>query len=176
MSATAGRTSLLSSHDFVGSGTAHRRTTRSGESHFDQILRVVRGSPNGITANAAGKVVGITRPTVMLALRELERRREVYSSPSGLGTIRLWFPNGRMVHPILDVYRELRGKTYRFTVQQGRSGPVVQIQERSYSLLQGERVEGAIFVEQDCISDFQEALEELKSRHQAIKSIGGTEI
>jgi hypothetical protein len=172
MSTSAHRTSSLSAQDFIREPTSPRKHAKTGEVNSARILQVVKASPNGITANAVAKVVGLTRPTVLLALRELERKREVYPSPSGLGTIRLWFPNGRMVHPILELYRELRGKTYRFTIQDGRAGPVIQIQERSYSLLQGERVEGAIFFEQATLDDFQLALTELKQRYDALASVG----
>lgn len=170
MGTTTRRTSVLSAQDFVGGNRPARMAPLPDGDHLARVLQVVKSSPNGITANAVAKVVGLTRPTVLLALRELERRREVYPSPSGLGTIRLWFPNGRMVHPYLETFKELRGKTYRFTVQEGRSGPLLQIQERSYSLLQGERVEGAIFIEYACLDDFQEGLEQIKQRTLALQS------
>ena len=163
---------MLSAQDFVGASRTARKVPSPDGNNLARVLQVVKSSSNGITANAVAKVLGLTRPTVLLSLRELERRREVYPSPSGLGTIRLWFPNGRMVHPYLETFKELRGKTYRFTVQEGRSGPLLQIQERSYSLLQGERVEGAIFIEYASLEEFQEALEQIKLRALAIQSAG----
>lgn len=173
MATTTHRTSSLSARDFVGGGGNRlvRSDLRSGD-YRSRILRVVKSSPDGVTANTVAKLVGVTRPTALLALRELERAREVYSSPAGLGAVRLWYPNGRMVHPYLELFKDLRGRTYRFSVQEGRTGPMIQIQERSYSLLQGDKVEGAIFVEQACLEDFQEALAELSRRTQAIASTG----
>jgi hypothetical protein len=75
-----------------------------------------------------------------------------------------------LIHPYLELFREIRGKTYRVTVQEARTGPSVQIQERSYSLLTGDRVEGAVFVEFDSLDELIEMLNEIKGRYTTYSS------
>jgi DNA-binding transcriptional ArsR family regulator len=128
------------------------------------VLQIVKSHPDGVTGADIAAALSLSHPTAMRLLRELEREREIYSRQ--LRSIQVWYPNGRMVHPHLQAVRELRGKTYRATVQEGRAGPLVQVQERSYSLLHGERVDGAIFIDYAALDDFIQLLRELAERYE----------
>jgi DNA-binding IclR family transcriptional regulator len=127
------------------------------------VLQVVKAHPDGVTGADIAEAMHLSHPTAMRLLRELEREREIYSRQ--LRSMQVWYPNGRMVHKHLQVVRELRGKTYRASIQEGRAGPLVQIQERSYSLLHGERVEGAVFIEYGALEDFIQLLRDLGVRY-----------
>lgn len=157
----------LSTEDFVGSPEDELPATQLTPPEPDPrkhiVLQIVKTHPDGVTAADIAEALHLSHPTSMRILRELEREREIYSRQ--LRSIQVWYPNGRMVHPHLQVVKELRGKTYRATIQEGRSGPLVQVQERSYSLLHGERVDGAIFVDFSVLPDFIEVLQELARRY-----------
>lgn len=129
-----------------------------------RIKKVVKRHPDGVAAPEVAGLVDVAESTARRHLNELKREREVYSRKVSDTTV--WYPNGELIHPYLRFAIDLKGKTYRFSVQEGRSGPLVQIQERSYSLLDGESVEGAIFVEYDELDGFAEALEELRTRFE----------
>jgi hypothetical protein len=131
-----------------------------------KVLQIVKGSGDGASTADIAQAVRVSGPTALKVLKELEREREVYSRSHTKRPILIWYPNGRLIHPYLEVYRELRGKTYRASIQEGRSGPTVQLQERSFSLLSGERVEGAIFVDLTSLEEFIETLNELKRKYE----------
>lgn len=132
------------------------------------ILQLVKSHPDGIVVKDIADYLEVTPKTVLKNLRALEAEREIYSKK--MGNANYWFPNGRLIHPYLEFFRELRGKPYRFSIQEGRSGPLVQIQERSFSLLHGEKVDGAIFVEFDLIDDIIDSLHDLKERYNTYES------
>lgn len=136
------------------------------------VLQIVKGQPAGITTSeirgALDRVydLRLSTNTLVRILRGLEHAREVYSRPGPKTAPYVWYPNGRVVHPYLEIFREIRGKTYRVTVQEARGGPAVQVQERSWSLLTGERVEGAIFVDYAGLDDLIDLLHEIKARYE----------
>jgi len=134
-----------------------------------RALHVVKACPEGISTSEVANVIELTKPTTLRVLRELEKEREVYSRTYTKNQVSVWYPNGRLVHPYLELFRELRGITFRASVQAGRSGPMVQIQERTFSLLSGDRVEGAVFVEMGAIDDLIDMLQEVKKRYELVK-------
>lgn len=164
----------LSSHHFLNtSGEADeeggQRKNKPAEVRKELILQIVKGHPDGIRVQSIAEAIENSAETVRSALKELEKEREVYHRTHGKGNAQIWYPNGRLVHPHLELYVELRGTTYRVTVQEARTGPAVQIQERSYSLVDGERVEGAIFVDYSSLEDFIEALQDIEERYETFQ-------
>jgi len=128
----------------------------------DKIYKLVKNKPDGISAGEIAKILEITKNTALKALRTLEAEREIYSTK--VGNTLVWYPNGRLIHPYLEIFIEIRGKPYRISLQEGRRGPMLQIQERSYSLLEGERIEGAIFIEYDAIEELIKGISEIRER------------
>lgn len=133
------------------------------------ILQLVRSHKDGVSTSDVAHGLNVANATAQKTLTELEREREVYSRSHTRRNILLWYPNGRLVHPYLEIFKELRGKTYRVTVQEGRSGAQVQLQERSFSLLSGERVEGAVFVDYNSLEDLIDMLQEIKKRYESVE-------
>lgn len=136
----------------------------------NKILNIVRYNPDGVPTSVMKDALEITVNTALKVLRSLEAEREIYSAK--IGKTLVWYPNGRLIHPYLETFKELCGKPYRFSIQEGRRGPMVQIQERSYSLLRGERVEGAIFVELGNLEEFIEGLSEIRDRFRNLEETG----
>jgi hypothetical protein len=135
-----------------------------------RVLRVVKAHPDGLSTSDLVRAVGATHPRVTRILLRLEREREVYSTSFKGGAIKVWFPNGRLVHPYLELFKDIRGRTYRLSVQDARYGTAVQVQERSFSVLTGERVEGAVFVDMHGLDDLIATLGELKARFERWES------
>jgi len=157
----------LVAEDFLPAGVPMLPPAGEEEKHR-RVLQVVKRSVDGASTGSIAEAVGITGPTALKILRELEREREVYSRSHTKRAILIWYANGRLVHPYLELYRELRGKSYRVSVQEGRSGPTVQIQERAYSLLTGERIEGAVFVDYASIDELIDLLQDIKKRYESL--------
>lgn len=140
------------------------------------VLQIVKAHPDGITAPQVVELlkrfnVSATKPTVVKDLEGLEREREVYSNQPGARAVITYYPNGRLIHPLLKASREIRGKTYQATVQQNRSGPAIQLQERTYSLLTGDRVEGAIFIDYAGLDELLLLLQEIKQRYESHQEV-----
>ena len=158
----------LSTEDFLGRSAEYDGPATAAPAAPDPrknlALQIVKSHPDGVMGADIAEALGLSHPTAMRLLRELEREREIYSRQ--MRSLQVWYPNGRMVHPHLQAVKELRGKTYRATVQEGRSGPLVQIQERTYSLLHGERVDGAIFVDYPALDEFIQLLRDLAARYE----------
>ena len=130
----------------------------------EKVFNIVKGKPDGTNAGEIAIILDVTKNTILKVLRTLEAEREIYSAK--IGNTIVWYPNGRLIHPYLELFVELRGKPYRLSIQESKTGPVIQVQERSYSLLSGERVEGAIFVEYGSAEKLIDGLEELKKRFE----------
>lgn len=128
----------------------------------EKIYSIVKNKSDGVSAGEIAEILEITKNTVLKELRALEAERELYSNK--VGNTFVWFPNGRLIHPYLEIFIELRGKPYRLSLQEGKSGTILQIQERSYSLLDGERVEGAIFLEYEALEELMKGIDEIKNR------------
>ncbi len=163
--------SNLTAHDFVGRSD-EPLPDLGPQLHRKKVAQAVKAFPDGISTGDVATATGLSVPTVRRILSELEREREVYSRSHTQKRILIWYPNGRIIHQYLELQRELRGKTYRVTVQEGRSGPTVQIQERRFSLLDGEHVEGAIFVDYESIDDLCALLDEMKHRYESYEAGG----
>jgi hypothetical protein len=170
---TAARYSNLAADDLAGRSVAPApdSTARVGEGAPDaelvgQVLRIVKAHPDGLSTSDIARAAEATHPRISRVLLRLEREREIYSTSLRGGSIKVWFPNGRLVHPYLETFKDIRGRTYRLSVQDARYGSAVQIQERSFSILNGERVEGAVFVDFRGIDDLIEGLTELKNRFE----------
>ncbi len=155
----------LTAHDFVDDET---RVNVDGEVSEGIILQLVKSHSDGISVRDIADYLEVTPKTVLKKLRSLEADRELYSKK--MGNANYWFPNGRLIHPYLEFFSDFRGKPYRFSVQEGRFGPLIQIQERSFSLLHGEKIDGAIFIEYDLIEDLIDSLQSLKDRYEIYES------
>lgn len=162
----------LAPHHFLGDAEEGKEPTENDHgaggrrARKEAILQIVKAHPDGIPVSKIADALDASNETVRSALRELEKEREVYHKQHEHGNAQIWYPNGRLVHPYLEVEVEVRGKPYKLSIQEARQGPAVQLQEKSYSLLRGERVEGAIFVPYDSLDDLIESIEQLRDRYE----------
>lgn len=121
------------------------RGQRDGLGVRSLILTYVRQHPDGVTAQMVAQAARISDSWAKRLLEELCAQREVYDRkvPGFRGI--LYYPNGKLVHKYLQESREFGSQIFRVSVHEGIRQPRVQIQERQYTLLDGEKVEGSIF-------------------------------
>lgn len=133
------------------------------------VLSFVRQSPEGVTAQMVSKAAKVSLSWTKQVLEELTHQREIYSRVvPGLKST-MYYPNGRLIHKYLQEAREFGPQIFRVSVHEGRRTPRVQIQERRYTLLEGEKVEGAIFVDLDNLEPLLSFIRELAARLDQIK-------
>src|SRR2546426_335788 len=135
----------ISVGDILGEGDngADARGVRS------LILSFVRQNADGVTAQMVSKVAKTGLTWTKQLLEQLEHQREIYSrSIPGLKA-KMYYPNGRLIHKYLQDSREFGPQIFRVSVHEGRRTPRVQVQERRFTLLEGEKIEGSIFIDLD---------------------------
>ena len=111
------------------------------------VLAFIRQNPDGVTLQMVVTDARISPTWGQKVLDDLVHQREIYSRTVPGVKATLYYPNGRLIHKYLQESREAGSQVFRVSIHEGRKGPRVQIQERRYSLLEGEKVEGSIFVD-----------------------------
>jgi hypothetical protein len=115
------------------------------------ILQHTRQNEDGTTVSEIAAATGLPRHRIRSILTELEQEREIYSRRIIGSNAILYYPNGKLVHKYLQRSKEFGPQIFKVSFHEGRGGPKMQIQERSFSLLEGEKIEGSIFVDNDSI-------------------------
>jgi hypothetical protein len=113
------------------------------------VATYVRLNPDGVTAQMVAQSSGISLTWAKQVLEDLLHQRDVYSRVVPGVRAKLYYPNGKLVHKYLQDSKEIGSQIFRVSVHEGRKSPRVQIQERRFNLLEGEKVEGSIFVDID---------------------------
>ena len=112
-----------------------------------------------ITSQMVSKAADITEERARVILNDLCKQREIYDRRIVGIKNKLFYPNGKLIHKYLQESRELAPQIFRLSFHEGKRTPRLQIQERKYTLLAGEKVEGSIFVDIDSVEGFIEFLE-----------------
>ena len=135
------------------------------------VLSFIRQNPDGTTVALVSKAIGISEARARALLQELCREREIYDRRvPGIKNI-LYYPNGRLIHKYLQESREFGSQIFRISFHEGRRTPRIQIQERSFSLIEGEKVAGSIFVDSDNAERLVDMMKELMDRFEDYKSL-----
>jgi hypothetical protein len=129
-----------------------------------EILNYVRQNPDGITARLAAEHTGVTINRARDILDELCLRRDIYKRKLEKDRIILYYPNGRLIHKYLQESRDFGDQIFRISFHESRRDPRMQIQERKYTLLEGERVEGSIFVDYKNIVPLMDFLNDMLNK------------
>jgi len=128
------------------------------------VLALVRQNPDGVTAQMVAGSAGISLTWAKQVLEGLSHQREIYSRVVPGVRATLYYPNGKLVHKFLQDSREFGEQVIRVSVHEGRRTNRVQIQERKFSLLEGEKVQGSIFVDIDNVEDVLDFIREVVGR------------
>lgn len=114
---------------------------------LDQVRGVVRQyGQDGISASVVGDMVEVSTETARKHLENLRRLREVYKQKNNK-QVHLYYPNGRPLHGLGTRRIESSDGDLILEVQlaQGKDEKLFfHIKEKRFSLLEGERTEGAV--------------------------------
>ncbi|MGD0057171.1 MAG: hypothetical protein ABSB83_04860 [Methanomassiliicoccales archaeon] len=136
------------------------------------ILAYVRQNPDGVTPRMVSEAIGVDYHRSYMILKELCTAREIYSRKVGGIKTDLYYPNGKLIHKYLQQSIDLGDQTFRVSFHEGRRGARIQIQERRYTLLEGEKVEGSVFVDADKAENLVNFLQDILMRFQQVDRYG----
>ncbi|MDK2825652.1 MAG: hypothetical protein PWQ44_828 [Methanolobus sp.] len=146
--------------DVIGSseigGTAQKSTGR-----HSLVLNIVRQYPEGITVKAISSFLNLSENRVRDILDEFVLRREIYKRKVPGSKSVLYYPNGKLIHKYLQESRDYGEQIFRLSYHEGKKTARLQIQERKFTLLEGEKVEGSIFIDVENIPLLIEFIKEL---------------
>lgn len=132
----------------------------------DQVRGVVRQyGEDGISAPVIADMLDITAETARRHLKELCSLREVYKQKANK-QMDLYYPNGKPLHGVGTRRIESEGGDQILELQlaQGKGGELFfHVREKRFSLLEGERTEGAIMFPIEHIDEFFSELNDLTS-------------
>lgn len=124
-------------------------------------LAILRQNPDGITAKFLAERLEVTPRRGSDILDELEKSREAYSRKVPGIAAHLYYPNGKLIHKYLQESREFGQQIFRASFHEGRIQPRLQIQERRFALMEGETLQGSIFVDSNNIEPLITFLQEM---------------
>ncbi len=127
------------------------------------VLTVLRQNPDGVTAKMVSEIVGVSDRRSREILEELVSKREAYSRKVQKN-VKLYYPNGKLIHKYLQESKEFGNQIFRLSFHEGKREPILQIQERKFSLLEGEKVEGSIFIELSNLEGLVNFIKEMDGR------------
>ncbi|MCM1566341.1 MAG: hypothetical protein NC238_10410 [Dehalobacter sp.] len=132
---------------------------------------------DGITLDELVKITNHDKKTVQNHLNALMALREVYSQKKNL-KLTYYYPNGKPLHDVGKKIIEINnnsektgGTYYEVSLAKGRDEKLFfHILEKKFSLLEGDKVEGAILLPLDsldqfikCFTDFQNEFGDVKN-------------
>lgn len=136
------------------------------------VLNYLRQYPDGVTAQMVAEQANISADRARNILKELVLTRDAYSRKLPGIKEMLYYPNGKLLHKYLQDSREIEDQIFRISFHEGRRNPRIQVQERKFTLLEGESVEGSIFIDVDNVWAFIEFFNEMMSRYNTFNSEG----
>jgi len=133
---------------------------------LDQVRGVVRKyGEDGISASVVADMLDISTETARTHLNTLCSLREVYKQKKNK-QLHLYYPNGRPLHGLGTRRIEANDGDLILELQlaQGKNeGLYFHVKEKRFSLLEGERTEGAIMFPLDKLDEFFNELDSLAS-------------
>jgi len=128
------------------------------------ILNYVRQNTDGVTVSMVSKHLEVSTQRAREVLNELVMKRDLYKR-SVSDKVILYYPNGKLIHKYLQDSKDFGNQIFRISFHEGKKGPMIQIQERKFTLIEGERVEGSIFIDLDTAQKFKEFLDDMLKRY-----------
>lgn len=130
----------------------------------DQIRAVVRQyGEDGIAASVVADMVGVTTETARKHLNDLCQLRELYKQKQNKQSY-AYYPNGKPLHGLGKRRVEAQGGdlVFEFQLAQGKNDDLFfHIKEKRFSLLEGERTEGALMFPAEKMDEFYQHMNDL---------------
>jgi hypothetical protein len=124
------------------------------------LLKILELNPNGISAPQIGRVTFFSRPTVWRHLENMVATREAYKLEFGKAVV--YYPNGKMIHPLFSEDVVLDDKAYAFFFIKNNFGDFVYIQEKTEDRLGRTAVCGGLILPLTALDKFINRLERAK--------------
>lgn len=148
--------------DIIGTSTDDNE--KYGRGSQSLALSIVRQYPEGITVKGIADFLNLSNDRTRVILEELVLRRDIYKRKVPGSKTVLYYPNGKLIHKYLQESKDIGDQIFRLSFHEGKKCPRLQIQERKFTLLEGEKVEGSIFIDYDNIPQFLEFINDLYLR------------
>lgn len=148
----------------------HERMSTQQRSEYlsEKIREYVHEHPEGVSTTIIAEKYGIQPLIARNHLEALSKLREIYSINVNRST-KMYFPNGKLIHPYLQSKREFGDKSFKLSINQVGEKEVLHIQELKYSLLTGEKPEGGLLIDIKNIDDLMEEINKLLNKLEEIK-------
>ncbi len=128
------------------------------------VLSYVRQNPEGVNVELVRRFASISESRARQILNELVSQRELFTRKLPGVKDHIYYPNGKLIHKYLQDSRDFGNQIFRLSFHEGRRTPLLQIQERRFTLMDGEKVEGSVFVELDYIKPLLDFISEMQTK------------
>jgi hypothetical protein len=152
---------ILGKDNVEGTGPSGIRST---------ILNYVRQNSEGVTVAMVAKHLDVSTQRAREVLNELVMKRDLYKRSISEKVI-LYYPNGKLIHKYLQESKDFGDQIYRISFHEGKKSPRIQIQERKFTLVEGERVEGSIFIDFNNVQKLRDFLDEMLLKYNTFKEV-----
>lgn len=133
------------------------------------ILNLIKEYPEGVSVKMVADRIGISTERARVILNELCLRREIYKRSIPGIKDNIYYPNGKLIHKYLQSSKDMGEQIFRISFHEGWKSPRIQIQERKYTLLEGEKIEGSIFIDVENIMQLIEFVNEMMTKYNTYK-------
>jgi hypothetical protein len=137
------------------------------------ILNYVKEYNEGVTAQMVADNVKMSLSHTRDILDDLCLKRDLYKRKVPGIKQNLYYPNGKLIHKYLQSSRDMGDQIFRISFHEGWKTPRIQIQERKYTLLEGENVEGSIFIDLDNLTPLMDFLNEMMTQYNMYGKLRG---
>lgn len=153
----------------IASRNISRMSTKQRSDYLSEKIReFVHKHPDGVSTTVIAEKFAIQPLIARNHLETLSKLREIYSISVNRST-KMYFPNGKLIHPFLQSKKEFGDKSFKFSINQIGEKEVLHIQELKYSLLTGEKTEGGILLDINNVDGFIEEMRRLILRLEEVK-------
>jgi hypothetical protein len=129
--------------------------------YYRMLLKdILKKNPKGVTVAQIAALTKISKKTISYNLDFLVATRDAYKWEYGPKSI-VFFPNGKLLHPIADVPVEIGGRYYTFRHIINDFGEFIHIKEKKDEGRNTFTTVGGIIVRKSALKDFIKNLEEL---------------
>jgi len=126
------------------------------------LKKILELNPNGITTSQITKRVSyFNKPIIWNHLEMMTITREAYSHK--FGTTLVYYPNGRMVHPIFKDDVTIDDRLYAFYLVENGVSKDLYIQEKNKDKLGALAVSGGLIVSFKSLDSFVDYIRDVKS-------------
>ena len=143
-------------------------SAKDKKSYVRTILKkILELNPNGVTISQIHNALPyISKANIWHHLETMVATREAYSLEFGKTTV--YYPNGRMVHPLSEEDIKVGDKFYAFFLVRNNFGDFIYIQEKKKDKLGLSEICGGLIVPLKNCEDFIEILIEIKKQGDKI--------